>query len=152
MDQPATRIIIDMQPTFDAANKPAVIVGVVKEILEAIRDDASIIIVELWGSGSSHKAILDLVRDYPKAIRIWKYDSGGAEQIVSVIDTHKLPYGHFRVCGVNIDRCVRDTVSGLLDHPLLQNSVIEVIKNACGAPAGGYSWYRYPKHSSLRLK
>jgi nicotinamidase-related amidase len=149
--QPATRVVIDMQPTFAASNDPDVIIGVVKEILEAIREDAPILIVQYLGSGPTHRGLMNLVKKYKKSVKIYKQDNDGGKEIVRTIRKHRYSEQHLRVCGVNTDCCVLETVRSLLD--LLKESKIEVVKNACGTEHnyGSFNWKTYPLHSNLKL-
>lgn len=149
---PATRIVIDVQPHFCAANYPDLVVGVTLELMKAMKEKAHILIVEYTNCGSTHNALLKLLRGYPRYQRIKKSADDGSNQVVEALAKFKYPSKHLRVCGVNTDCCVQATVNGLLAK--LPDTKIELVKSACewsGAGYRRYDWRRHPKHKNLVL-
>jgi nicotinamidase-related amidase len=146
----ATRIVIDMQPAFKASNEPSVIVGVTKEIIEAMRENATVMVVEYSGSGLTHRPILNLLKGYPHFVRVKKRNDGGAKEIIRAIKRRKIAYERFRVCGVNTDCCVMATVRGLLAQSTLAESKLELVKDACGT-ASYFNWRSRYKHPNLKV-
>lgn len=149
MPSPYTLVIIDMQPVFQAANWPDVVIGVTKEILAAIKNKASIMIVEYHDRGPIHDGLLKLVRGYPNKARTKKKLDDGSEKVLATLKRRKFPK-RLRVCGVNASCCVAATIDGILG---LDDTIkIEVIKDACGCAVEGHEWSKwYIKHENLRL-
>lgn len=146
---PATRVIIDMQEDFSAACRPEVICGVKKEIEIAILENAPIIIVEYIDCGKTRKEIIDLVDCLDLAVKVKKSGDCGTRVVLNAIKKNKFPSDHIRVCGVNTDWCVRETVNGLLRS--LKETKIELVKSACGDNNVYYNWEYFTKHQNLEL-
>jgi nicotinamidase-related amidase len=147
---PATRLIIDMQPLFDAAEKTNVIVGVTAEIVRAMTEKAPIMVVEFAGCGETHQSILDLLKGYRLKARIGKLGDDGSMEITRALNRTGFSSRQLRVCGVNTNCCVEATVMGLVQR--LPNSKIEVVKNACEwCGVGRYDWRRYFRHRNVKL-
>jgi nicotinamidase-related amidase len=141
---PATRIIIDMQAAFIAANRPNVVIGVTREIIAAMRERAPIILVEYRGSGKTHKGFLDLLKGYDKFAKIGKNTDGGSKEVLAAIVRRNFPYKYLRIGGVNTNACVQATVRGLVHSTLLRKSRIELVKAACGDGNERYDWRKFP--------
>ena len=85
---PATLIVVDMQPSFTAANKPSIIVGVTREILEAKRRNWGIIFLEYKPTdemGRTHEGFSSLIRGYRHKARVTKNDDDGSLEVVKAI-------------------------------------------------------------------
>jgi nicotinamidase-related amidase len=146
----ATRVVIDVQPNFDAANKANLIVGVTVELMEAMRERAPILFVEFHRCPATHKSLTDLMRGYDKFRRVIKMDDDGGHEVKAALEAAKWPAKHLRVCGVNIDCCVRATVRTLLQE--LPDTRIELVKNACEWNSRfKYDWRTYTRHKNLKL-
>lgn len=145
----ATLVVVDMQPEFEAAFCVDAVVGVTEQIIYARNRNWSIVLVEYQGCGSTHNAIVNLLKGYPNKARIAKWEDDGSREVIRCIQRRNFPRHHLRVCGVNTDCCVYETVEGLLGR--LENSVIELAKSACATEYGIVDWRRYLKHPRLRL-
>lgn len=145
-----TLIVVDMQPEFDAALNPNVVVGVTLEIQAAVARKSPIVFVEYDEAGDTHKGLYSLAKGYRKKARIIKYEDDGSRQIIRTIRRREFDLSHLRVCGVNTNACVQSTVEGLLKR--LPESKIEVAKAACGTCSfWNYDWRAFPKHKNLKL-
>jgi nicotinamidase-related amidase len=146
----ATRIIIDVQPCFDAANKPSLIVGVAKELMNAIKHKAAIIIVEYEGYGKMHEGLQKIIKSYKNSHVVLKYTDDGSAEIAARLKKRKLRSDLLRVCGVNANCCVQATVNGLL--LCMPDTKIKVVKDACEWNGKGqYDWQGFTKHKNVRL-
>jgi nicotinamidase-related amidase len=138
-----------MQPEFSASNNANVLKNNQKQIRLAKRRNDPIIFVEYTLCGHTHKVLMDLVQNYKSYKVIRKPRDDGSEEVLRCCNKYHFPTGHFKITGVNIDACVRDTVHGLLDkYPY---SKIEVIKEACNG-FGSSSWKNYRKARNLKFK
>lgn len=127
---PATRIIIDMQASFPAANQPNVVAAVAAEILKAKKEKAAIMVVEYSGNGDTHSGLMDLLKGYPLLAVIHKGNDGGGAEVVRALRRRKFSQTHLRICGVNIDCCVSATVREIVS--LIPNVHIHMVRKACG--------------------
>ena len=145
-----TLIVVDMQPEFDAALYPDVVVGVTLEIQAAVARKSAIVFVEYEDAGDTHRSLFKLAKGYRKKAQIIKYEDDGSSQIVRTIRRRDFDETHLRVCGVNTNACVQCTVDGLLRR--LPDAKIEVVKEACGTCSyGRYDWRKFTKHKNLKL-
>lgn len=149
---PATRIVIDAQPFFDAANTPDFVVGLTAELLQAKQEGAHVLFVEYRDSGRTHQSVLNLLRGYPRKRRLVKQADDGSREIARVLLDHAIPRDVLRVCGVNSDCCVLSTVNGLRGR--LPQTQIQVVKSACARdPAWErpFDWRSYNGHRNVRV-
>lgn len=107
-----TLVIIDMQKQFYAANKKLIIKACQREIKRAIKNKEPIIFVEYKFHGRTMRELKDLVKDYKHKHTTIKESNSGAYQIHNAIQKHNL-HKNLRICGVNTDACVLDTVEEL---------------------------------------
>lgn len=150
---PATLIVVDMQPSFTAANEPSTIVGVTREILEAKRRKFGIVFLEykpIDEIGRTHEGFSSLVKGYRHKARVTKDDNDGSLEVVKVLRRRGFSNRTLRVCGVNVDCCVFDTVNGLLHR--LEKVQIQVVKDACGSEwSKDFDWRTFMKHPRITL-
>jgi nicotinamidase-related amidase len=129
-----TLVIVDMQPDFNAANGTRVITNCLREIKQAMKDNASIIFLEYAHSGHTLAILSNATANYDKSYITTKNEDNGAPQVSKLISKHKMPHKLIKVCGVNTDCCVKCTVEGL---SLRYNQTsIDVIADACHS-----DWY-----------
>lgn len=126
-------LVIDMQGYFKASKQSSVKKNVLKQIELAIQDNAPIVFVEYAGCGSTLPSLKNLPKNnsYSKIYKIKKTADDGSDVIMSTLRSNKLPRKHVRVCGVNTDCCVYETVCGL--SRALPKTTIEVVEDACGS-------------------
>lgn len=147
---PATLVVVDMQPDFEAAFNPDVVIGVAKQIMLAKHKKWPVILLEYAGCSRTHQGFSDLLSGYPRRARISKSDDDGSYEVVRALERREFPFKNLRVCGVNTDACVWSTVDGLLKR--LPKSYLEVVKDACGWEGPGrFDWREYMRHPRLSL-
>lgn len=119
-------IVIDMQERFNAAMGERVGQNCLREIQQAIKDDAHIIFLEYFGCGPTMSELTQALHTQCH-FRQKSGDDGSAEVEMAVL-LNQLPK-QFKVCGVNTDCCVYQTVRGLTSRFPMAN--INVIADAC---------------------
>jgi nicotinamidase-related amidase len=108
--------------------------------------------VEYRGSGSTHKAILNLLKGYESFSKVHKNHDDGAIEVARGIQRNNFPYSHLRICGVNTDCCVLATVMGMVKLEIFKNSKIEMVKSACEwSKHGKYDWRKFHRHKNIML-
>lgn len=146
---PSTLVIVDMQPDFSSSSNPDTLIAVANEIILAKQKRDAIILVEYAGCERTYSGLNALIKGYPRKARTTKWEDDGSSEVVRVLAKHGFPMKNLRVCGVNTDCCVWETVVGLLQK--LDKSQIEVVKKACNNMSGRFDWRRYYRHPNLRL-
>ena len=144
-----TLVIVDMQPVFVASKDPNTIIAVTHEIFMAKQNNHAIMLVEYDRSGKTHTGFDEILKGYPHKARISKRDDDGSKEIVKALCRRNFPMQTLRVCGVNSDCCVRDTVIGLIGK--LNKTRVEVVKKACNSANENFDWRNYYRHPNLRL-
>jgi len=144
-----TLVIVDMQPVFKASQNPNTIIAVTHEIMVAKQNNHAIMIVEYARSGRTHVGFDELLKGYPHKARISKRDDDGSKEIVKALSRRNFPMQILRVCGVNADCCVYQTVTGLIEK--LNKTQVEVVKKACNTFTENFDWRNYYRHPNLRL-
>jgi nicotinamidase-related amidase len=124
-----TLVVVDVQTDFDAANGRHLIANVKREIRQAMKDNAAIIILEYSGCGQTQESILNLVDGYHRCWTDTKDKDDGSLEVAVFVRKHNLPKQIIKVCGVNTDCCVRRTVEGLTTRFL--KSTINIVADAC---------------------
>lgn len=121
-----TLVVVDMQPAFRSSQNQETLDRVNELIQQAIKDDAPIVFLEFGGYEKTDSRLLASVEGYKQAHFQVKYENDGSFHVKKTIDAHDLPTGTIRVCGVNTNYCVRETVLGLIEKNLTKK--IEVSK------------------------
>lgn len=109
-------VIVDMQNYFSASREARVRTYCSKEILKAKYHGYPIIFAEYRHYGKTTATLLNLVKNYSKVYRTIKSKNDGSRGIVQLIHKHNFSSfqrKNFRICGVNTDFCVHDTVLGM---------------------------------------
>jgi nicotinamidase-related amidase len=134
-----TLVVIDMQPLFTADN--ITISNVAREVRLARQRQNKIIF--LWIPyfsafqadlfAGTYPSILKAVQGYERAHwnETTKLIQDGSREILQTCARKDFPSKRFRLCGVNTDMCVLDTVKGLLAVNTPRIEAIEVVKDAC---------------------
>ncbi|SRR5579885_1444967 len=126
-----TLVVVDMQSSFEAANSRRVRENCKREIERAMEAGAAIIFVEYIGQGPTIPSLVKLTDDYDRVFITRKNDDDGSREVRKVIQDNRLPAKRIRVCGVNTDCCVFETVSGLTCK--LKSVTLEVVADACNS-------------------
>jgi len=124
-----TLVVIDMQSYFDSAHNRKTLKSVKKLISEAMEDWQPIILVEYSGCGSTMPSIYRLTQNYSELYIIRKSRDDGSSEISRLIRGMKLPSNNIKVCGVNTDCCVYESVMGLKRKMRAAN--FEIVETAC---------------------
>ncbi len=128
-------VIIDMQPLFESALNLDTIKACRREICIAIKNQCPIIFVECSNSvyGKTIYPLKNLVEDYNQAYFVDKWQNDGSHEIAELIRSIRKNSLKLRVCGVNVDVCLFDTVIGLRED---FGKEIEIVADATNASSG----------------
>ena len=122
---PYVLCIIDMQP--DGFNNSNLIIENVLELVrEAIVNKAFIVIAQFKGSGETHIKIINEIQTYPYKKYVWHNKNDKSKPIQEALKN--IFVRQMKVCGVNTEYCVKDTVHGLAKKFPIP---IKVIEKAC---------------------
>lgn len=150
-NQNGTLVVVDMQPDYEASCHPWTITKVKKAITSARHANWGIVIVEFADHCPTHRCLLKpLLRKtrYDKFTVVEKDIPNGSEPIIAAIQNFEFDDTLIRVCGVNTDQCVQETVSGLARR--LERSKIEVITDACNCDTGN-RWKSFERLDNVAL-
>jgi nicotinamidase-related amidase len=122
---PYVLCIIDMQPV--GFNNSNLIIKIVLQLVrKAIIDKAFIVIAQFKGCGETHINIITEIQKYPYKEYIWHNKNDKSTPIQEVLKN--IFVRQIKVCGVNTEYCVKDTVHGLAKKFHIP---IKVIEKAC---------------------
>lgn len=144
-----TLVVVDMQFSFSASRNPKTIRNCEKQILQAMKNKCPIIFLEFKDYGPTLPELATLVESYNKAYFLTKSENDGSEEVLELLKKKRLPRRTFKVCGVNTDFCVLETVSGLLCR--FKRSNIAVIKSACNTIYSNRDGFQSMKSFSKRV-
>lgn len=123
-------LVIDMQVNF--TNDSQLISIVENEIVDAIAAEQPVLLVKYRWCGDVHQVVTQaaaLSDDLQSQFPVMKSDDNGASEILGTCRRRGIELDHIRVCGVNTNACVEETVLALASQ--LPNSLIEVLGYAC---------------------
>lgn len=150
-----TLVVIDMQEIFKSATHINPLVGVTREVMIAKTKKYPILYVE-FDEARTLSQLTNLVKKYSKYAKVMKRFCDGSSDIIRALRRKNFPNNKLRICGVNSDACVLDTVKGLLKK--LPDSKIEVVTNACASSKANkisgddsYEWDDFVTHPNLLL-
>ena len=124
---PYVLCIIDMQ-TIGFDNSNFIIENVLNLVREAIAHKAFIVTAQFKGCGETHINIINEIHEYPYKEYIWHNKNDKSKPIQEVLKNHNIFVRQIKICGVNTEYCVKDTVHGLAKKFHIP---IKVIENAC---------------------
>jgi nicotinamidase-related amidase len=133
-----TLVIIDMQPGFYCADQPDLIEKVCEEVRQAIDDNSGIVVLEYYQGGKTLRKIADLLDKHHLVDYTVKEMNDGGEDVAEMIDRNYFDESHLRVCGVNTEACVAETVETL--SMIYPDATIEVIEDACNGHDNSFDW------------
>ena len=119
--------IIDMQPA-GFKNSNLIIENVLQLVREAIANKAFIVIAQFKGCGITHINIIDALQKYPYKEYLWHNKNDKSKPIKELLKSLNIFVRQIKVCGVNTEYCVKDTVHGLAKKFTIP---IKVIEKAC---------------------
>jgi nicotinamidase-related amidase len=122
-------VIVDMQPSFEAANNHTTINRIIELVERAKTKHAPIIVLEYEYNSATHEKIMDSLHGYDKVvIKTKSYDDGGPEVKAALKELQVKP-DYIKICGVNSNACVRKTAESLS-----RRYKVEIISKACNQP------------------
>jgi nicotinamidase-related amidase len=124
---PYVLCIIDMQPV-GFSNSNLILENVVQLVREAMLHKAFIVIAQFKGCGETHINIRNEVEKYPYKKYVWHNKNDKSKPIKEVLNNLNIFVRQMKVCGVNTEYCVKDTVHGLAKKFHIP---IKVIEKAC---------------------
>lgn len=129
-----TLVIIDMQPYFAAAcNNKVLIRNINSEIKRARSLNNHIMFVRYIGCGSITRSLKYATDGYPNVSVVEKDDMDGGDLVLARLKD--IGRTHLRMCGVNTEQCVFETVLSVADfYP--RRFKIEVISKCCATSTG----------------
>jgi nicotinamidase-related amidase len=134
--------LIDLQEEFLDSITENLLKNVEKEVKTAIRLNRDIIVVLYRDCGPLIREVANLLRTYPRQRTIWKRDDDGGYEVTAALAM--MPQ-HVRVCGVNTDACVGETVESMSElfeeNATLRRKRIQVVSKACWTD-GGKSYHK----------
>ncbi len=124
---PYVLCIIDMQP-IGFSNSTLIIENVLHLVKEAVKKKAFIIIAQYKGSGKTHINIINEIQNYPYKEYIWHNKNNKSKPIQEALVNRNILVRELKVCGVNTEYCVAETIHGLAKKFHIP---IKVIEKAC---------------------
>lgn len=141
--QGSVLVVIDMQPGYVASQDAITQWFVKQEITRAREANQPILIVEYHAHemGETYPSIMALVEGYDRAVVVPKGGDDGSAEILQTCAKRGFSLNSFRMCGVNSDACVLESVQGLVDKQ--PDCSITVIQDACNCLTGRANdvWY-----------
>lgn len=124
-----TLVVVDMQSYFPAANSKKTIAKCKDLILQAGKSQSPIIFVEYFECGNTIKSLTKMADSHGDVFFVRKDKDDGSKLVKGIIKGCKLPM-NIKVCGVNTDQCVLETIRGLSKTKGIK---IEVVAEACNS-------------------
>jgi nicotinamidase-related amidase len=124
----STLVVIDMQPTFPAAQ--VAFRGVHSAVRSFSARGRPVLFVEYAGEGATFPALVKAAQRWEATL---KQQDDGSKEIIEVIQGQGWPTTLY-LCGVNTQGCVSETVLGL--HSARRSWPIKLIASACADEDG----------------
>jgi nicotinamidase-related amidase len=152
-----TLVVVDMQPDFPAATDVRTIAAVARQVKLARENHCAVVFLEVSYLSRfdmeefkpTHRELINLVRGYDRYSIAEKLYSDGSWAVQDSCKRRDFAVHHLRVCGVNTDVCVQQTVSGLAKS--LPNSQIDVVQDACNTSTPDLDWNKFTSLSNVNL-
>lgn len=140
-------VFVDMQFEFGPSQEPWLIRNVQREILAAKRRGSPVIECRMDWAGPSYTVLTDHLYGgaYKRYALAQKRIESGAPAILDTCLEHGFKTDRFRVCGVNLDACLKLTVLGLIERR--PQCTIFVPMDCCHGPVSGAMWGAFPTQS-----
>jgi len=150
-------LLIDLQPSFPAAQR--IIKPVLREIKKAIRDNRPIFNLE-YGPVALKKTpgipylpvyakITKALKGYSNFSPLQKCEDDGSYVVLHEIWKGECEFDHIRVCGVNADACVHDTVYGISLH---QHIPMVIVRKACTTNNPYFNWDSFLEIENVEIE
>jgi len=141
-------VITDMQSNFKEASDRRLLDSVCRQIDFAISQNWPIAVLEFEGQGETLAPIAERLKGYSNSFKVMKGTNDGSHQLLAQCQSLGLQVKRFIVCGVSINACVLETVSGLAYSS--ERPSVSVIIEACGDHYPP-RWDLYPEASNVTL-
>ena len=116
-----------MQPTgFSNAN--FIIKNVEQLVQRAVLEKAFIVVAQYKGCGETHVHIRRAIKKYPYKEYIWHTKNDKSKPIQEALHRRHIFTRQLKICGVNTEYCIKDTVHGLAKKFRVP---IHVLEQAC---------------------
>jgi hypothetical protein len=116
-----------MQPYFKAANNKKLIYSLIQQVRKAKKQKCSILILEYKNCGKTNSLILKHLVNYNNVIFESQSENSGAKIINKLINDNII-INNIKICGINTDCCVKETVNDLLKNKKVK---IELLADCC---------------------
>lgn len=131
-------VVIDMQPGYPAALAAVTQWFVKQEIQKQMEQNLPVILVEFDAHemGETLQSLRELLAGYKRLKVVSKSQNDGSTEVIAacrILTGYDTPF-RLRVCGVNSDACVLETVQGLSEKLPLTSIVVP--QDACNCLTG----------------
>jgi hypothetical protein len=116
-----------MQPR-GFSNSNLILENVLQLVRDAVLDKAFIVIAQFKGCGDTHINIINEIQTYPYKVYVWHNKNDKSKPIQQALNHLNIFTRQIKVCGVNTEYCVLETVHGLAKKFHIP---IKVIEHAC---------------------
>ena len=130
-------VVVDVQPGFDTAGYEPMQRAAIRAIKHARKHNYTILFLEFDGYGRTYPRLLAASGRQQKN-RLNKGRDGGGYVIHPWLEDHHITPAVIRVCGINRNACVADTVSDLSE--LYKHARIEIIEDAVHSNRESTNW------------
>ncbi len=128
-------IVVDCQPGFGISNDMDLVKNTVKKIQEFKERNDPVIVLEYRGYQRTVESIRDALKNYPDGVFLLKDYNDGSEEIENHLDRYDISeIDEVQFCGVNLNHCVLETVTGLGEkYPKIDMTILH---ECCGSQDG----------------
>jgi len=153
-------IVIDMQADYyPSTRRKGVLAAVKREIKAAVKREALVIYVEYSqykDSARTYKSLTNITKNYTKCIFVFKDEPDGSAEVIDFTLECDIDLSRFRtirVCGVEANCCVEETVKGLMEHYQNDDVVFHIVEDAVANPDFPVKWeYIEGQQGQCRIK
>lgn len=151
--KPPTLAIIDMQAGEDNARESLLVRSLKRLMKAAIKGQWGILAVELVDGDElrrpTNHGLLCLTEQYSRLRVCTKKQDNGSAEIIAACRKNGFSLAQLLIGGVNTDVCVKSTVLGLATA--LQDSIVQVVKDACNWCADTRHWSEMASHPRVQV-
>lgn len=148
-------VVIDMQPGYKASQDAITQYFVEQEIIRARERNQPIVVVEFdpHEMGHTYPRLLRHIEGYSRAVVITKRGDDGSKELHEALVRHGFSVYSLRLCGVNSDACVLETIQGFVVR--VPSCRVTVPQDACNCLTGKDNdvWYEdYPRIANVTVE
>jgi len=136
-------IVIDMQEAYyPSTRRKGVLKAVAREIKDAVKRNALVFFIEFrqYRDCGTYQSLLNLTKKHDRMLHCEKFDVDGSDVICDFAEVEGVDLSRFKrikVCGVEANCCVQETVWGLASLLQDSNIIFEVVEDAVANPPNG---------------